>query len=263
MEKKIKAIEDLSLNAWPSHQMQLYDGWILRFSYFYTHRTNCVDQIGSSSIPIRDKIEYCEGIYDRWNTPAVFKISPLIDRAFDHMLSEQGYQIAHTTDVLTMDLETFEDKHMFDIIRSKSKKQLPSEAVFLQNHISDEWIQALFRLKGMHNPMHRQIVPSMYRAIPKDTIAACITCDGQIKATGLGILDREYIGLYAIHVDTAFRQKHWGLALCNAIINEGIRQGATKAYLQVVSDNDPAKRLYESLGFSHFYTYWFRQKSLT
>ena len=39
----IKTIEDLSLNAWPSHQMQIYDGWILRFSYFYTHRTNCVD----------------------------------------------------------------------------------------------------------------------------------------------------------------------------------------------------------------------------
>ena len=50
-------IEDLSLNAWPSHQIQLYDGWLLRFSYFYTHRTNCVEQIGPSSIPIEEKIK--------------------------------------------------------------------------------------------------------------------------------------------------------------------------------------------------------------
>lgn len=40
LPQDIKTIEDLSLNAWPSHQMQVYDGWILRFSYFYTHRTN-------------------------------------------------------------------------------------------------------------------------------------------------------------------------------------------------------------------------------
>lgn len=35
METTIKQIEDMSLNAWPSHKMELYDGWILRFSYFY------------------------------------------------------------------------------------------------------------------------------------------------------------------------------------------------------------------------------------
>ena len=60
MKPTIKMIEDLSLNAWPSHQIQLYDGWLLRFSYFYTHRTNCVEQIGPSSIPIEEKINFCE-----------------------------------------------------------------------------------------------------------------------------------------------------------------------------------------------------------
>ena len=49
MEKNIKKIEDMSLNAWPSHKMELYDGWILRFSYFYTHRTNSVEQFGNST----------------------------------------------------------------------------------------------------------------------------------------------------------------------------------------------------------------------
>jgi len=41
METTIKQIEDMSLNAWPSHKMELYDGWILRFSYFYTHSQQC------------------------------------------------------------------------------------------------------------------------------------------------------------------------------------------------------------------------------
>ena len=56
MNTLIKTIEDLSLNAWPSHQIELYDGWILRFSYFYTHRTNSVEQIGPSTIPVEENV---------------------------------------------------------------------------------------------------------------------------------------------------------------------------------------------------------------
>ncbi len=38
----------------------------------------------------------------------------------------------------------------------------------------------------------------MYRAILKETVCASITKNGQIIATGLGILDRDYIVYYAI-----------------------------------------------------------------
>ena len=67
MEKNIKKIEDMSLNAWPSHKMELYDGWILRFSYFYTHRTNSVEQFGNSTLPWREKVAYCEDVYNVWD----------------------------------------------------------------------------------------------------------------------------------------------------------------------------------------------------
>ena len=36
MNTLIKTIEDLSLNAWPSHQIELYDGWIFVFLFLYT-----------------------------------------------------------------------------------------------------------------------------------------------------------------------------------------------------------------------------------
>ena len=72
MKREIKLIEDLSLNAWPSHQIQFYDGWILRFSYFYTHRTNSVEQLGPSSLPLAEKIRYCERVYQSWGNHAPF-----------------------------------------------------------------------------------------------------------------------------------------------------------------------------------------------
>ena len=182
MDKIIKEIEDMSLNAWPSHKMELYDGWILRFSYFYTHRTNSVEQFGTSTLSWREKVSFCEQEYARLGSPAIFKISPLVSPDFDYVL---------------------------------------------------------------------------------ETICASIWNNGKIIATGLGILDRDYIGLYAIHVREDFRHKGYARQICTALLKEGKKKGATRAYLQVVEGNTPARSLYESLGLNFVYTYWFRVQTQT
>ncbi len=249
MDGMIKKIEDMSLNAWPSHKMELYDGWILRFSNFYTHRTNSVEQFAPSVLPWREKIPYCEQEYRRLGTPAVFKISPLVSPDFDYMLENRGYEIQHTTDVCTLDLQAID------------LPEDPGGAVYA-DRISDEWIESLFRLKKMTNPVHRVIVPSMYRSIPRETISACIRSEGQIIATGLGILDRDYIGIYAIHVKEEFRRQGLARRICRGLLSQGLRRGARNAYLQVVHDNKGAQELYHSLGFRTQYTYWFRVQQI-
>ena len=69
---------------------------------------------------------------------------------------------------------------------------LPSFVVYpddvivqLQDRITDEWITSLFRLNGTTNPTLRRIVPSMFKAIPKETIVASIEIDGRMVASGL------------------------------------------------------------------------------
>lgn len=245
VESSIKKIEDMSLNAWPSHKMELYDGWILRFSYFYTHRTNSVEQFGTSLLPWCEKIPYCEKEYKRLGTPAIFKISPLVSLDFDYMLENRGYEIQHTTDVMTVDLN--------DAVLTASPQQVEFE-----NTIPLEWIWSLFELKGTTNPIHRTVVPSMYQAIPKEVICASVRKDGKIAATGLGILDRDYIGIYAIHVRDDLRRRGYARQICTGLLNEGKKKGAKNAYLQVVEKNAAAHALYESLGFRYFYKYWFR-----
>jgi len=249
MTADIKTIEDLSLNAWPSHQMQVYDGWILRFSHFYTHRTNCVEQIGVSCLPLDSKIAYCEHIYRRWQTPCIFKISPMGDPALDGMLEARGYRIEHHTTVMTADLA--------DVPKTPEVPDL-----VMENRVSYRWIEGLFHLKQTTNIVHRSIVPNMYAAIPKDEIAVSVIRGDRVIATGLGILDRKYIGLYAIHVDEAFRRQGIARGICGAILAEGRRKGARYAYLQAVSDNAPAKALYRSLGFRKAYYYWFRVREV-
>jgi ribosomal protein S18 acetylase RimI-like enzyme len=98
----------------------------------------------------------------------------------------------------------------------------------------------------------------MYDAIAKETICVSIQRQGVIIGTGLGILDRDYVGVYAIHVRDDFRKMGMARSICTCILKEGMKKGAKKAYLQVVDGNQPAISLYQSLGFRTFYTYWFR-----
>lgn len=267
----MKLIEEISLNAWPSHKIELYDGWLIRFSHNYTYRTNSVEQVGDSLIPIEEKIAYCEAQYRNYHTPSNFKINPLLDSSFDKLLEEKGYEIRHTTEVMTMPMTNFHPypAESVEYEYYGRNSNLPSSvfypghiAVQLRDRITDEWIESLFRLNGTTRPTLRRIVPSMFKAIPKETIVACIEIEDRMVASGLGILDRGHIGLYAIYVDASCRRKHFARAICSSILTEAQKKGATHAYLQVVKGNTAAKNLYTSLGFEDFYTYWFRSKEV-
>lgn len=266
-EAYMKLIEEISLNAWPSHKIELYDGWLIRFSHNYTYRTNSVEQVGQSLIPVEEKVTYCEKMYENYHTPTNFKINPLLDPSFDRMLDERGYAVRHVTEVMTMPMERFSPYQQISAEYEYYGRNsgLPSFIEYpdnilvqLRDRITDEWITSLFRLNGTTNPTLRRIVPSMFKAIPKETIVAFIEIDGRTVASGLGILDRGHVGLYAIYVDASCRRKHFARSICSAILSEAKKKGASNAYLQVVADNTAAKQLYQSLGFEDFYTYWFR-----
>ena len=66
------------------------------------------------------------------------------------------------------------------------------------------------------------------------------------------------IGIYDIRVDSGFRQNGIGARICRAIMEEGRKEGACKAFLNVAASNYPALRLYQSLGFEEVYTCWYR-----
>lgn len=266
--QEIKHMEEMSLNAWPSYRVEFYDGWLLRYSHNYTYRTNSVEQIGEGTIPLEEKIAYCEGIYKDLNCPANFKIQPLLDPSFDRMLEDRGYRIRHRTDVMTMMIsesalmkETGKE-YLFD-----NRLHLPTLVYYeddvtvqLSAHVTDEWMKGLFSLNGTDDPTLRRIVPKMYAAIPKKTIVASIEIDGKMVASGLGILDRDWVGIYAIYVSPSCWSRGYARAVCSTILREAEIAGATRAYLQVVSKNQKARQLYESLGFGDFYTYWFRSR---
>lgn len=89
--KWIQKIEELSLNALPAMQTQIYDGWVIRFADGYTKRANSITPIYPSNENVKKKILNCEQLYFARNEKAVYKMTPQANPInLDFVLEESG-----------------------------------------------------------------------------------------------------------------------------------------------------------------------------
>jgi N-acetylglutamate synthase len=243
----ITLIEEISMNAWPAAQTLLYDGWVLRFSGGYTRRANAVHPLYPSHLQLSEKIRACEALYRAKGLPVIFKLTtasqpPELEQA----LVERGYRSEAQTIVEQMDLAGWAAP--------------PAPSCDLSAGLTARWQAAFTRLSGVkerdraaHQHILESIVPEVcYASIPiADEIAGC----------GLAVLQEGYVGLFDIVVDPAQRRQGLGERLVRDLLGWAQHQGAHSAYLQVMSNNPPALRLYEKIGYREAYQYWYRVKS--
>jgi ribosomal protein S18 acetylase RimI-like enzyme len=82
--------------------------------------------------------------------------------------------------------------------------------------------------------------------------------ENEVVACGLAIADGDYLGLFDIVTAVNHRRKGYGLALTTSLLAWGLGMKTRFAYLQVMTNNVPAKQLYDRLGFQEIYPYWYR-----
>ena len=74
-------------------------------------------------------------------------------------------------------------------------------------------------------------------------------------AVGFAGYADDWVGFRSLEVEESHRGQGLALAVMAALVEWGAAQGATTAYLQVLGDNAPARRLYEGMGFTPHHTY--------
>ena len=242
----ITALEELSLNAWPSHQTLLYDGWTLRFANGYSKRANSVNPIYASSLDLGEKIEFCEHIYREQKLAVVFKLTPAACPSdLDEILMAKGYRKDSPTSVQLLEL-------------GSTKVNIAREAV-LEGSLSAEWLDAFCRMSGM-NEIQRLALQQILLNILPDRCFASLTVEDSIVAAGMGVLQNGSIGLFDILVDKDFRNRGYGRQIVESLVFWGKQNGARNSYLQVMLNNPPALHLYSKIGFLEKYQYWYRIK---
>lgn len=243
----IVTLEELSNRAWPALQTRFYDGWVLRFSAGYTRRANSVHPLYGSSMDLEEKVDYCESIYGQRTT---FKLTDATQPAdLEAYLAARDYKRSGRTNLQTRPLDDIQPGTP------------ASPRVSINPTLTHAWLEAFMQLSGVDERYRHTIEHMLHLTVPENAYFS-IQRGQEIVAVGLGVIEEGYVSLYDIVTANSHRRQGYGEALVNAIMAWGKSRGAHTAFLQVTDDNEAALALYDKLGFTTAYQYWYRQLDL-
>lgn len=243
MGASIKQLEQISLRAWQALETETYDGWILRYANGYTGRANSVQALGTTSLPVDEKIAHCEAWYQQRALPCIFRLTDAMHPPnLDAVLDQRGYHRYNETLVQTASLA--------DVAFATDDR------FHYQTTLSDDWLTAWATWNTV-SASHQAIAKQM---LSQQTLASCYAWVDEM-AVGLAVVEDTYVGLFDIVVQPDARGQGLGRALMTSLLAWSQTQGAQLAYLQVTTINVPALSLYDTLGFTTHHRYWYRKQN--
>ena len=249
MTKKelIQKIEELSMNALPAIQTNVYDGWILRFADGYTKRANSINPIYFSNEDLDNKIKIAEQMYRVRNLKVVYKMTQQVSpENLDKTLERNGYFLDGLTSVQVLSLKILEVEIKYNAI--------------VYNDLQDDWFINFCNLNNVDEKDQKALKQMLSNIIANTCYFLLSDDNNEILACGMCVLEGEYIGLFDIVTTEKYRNRGYGSELIQNILQWGKENGAKYAYLQVMLNNAPALKLYSKLGFKELYKYWYRIK---
>jgi ribosomal protein S18 acetylase RimI-like enzyme len=235
-----RQIEEASLNAWPALNVLLYDGWIMRFANGYTKRANSITPLYQGELDVDSKIDFCAQQFRQQGLRPIFRLAQVNNIGeMDTRLAARAYEKLDLTSVqgrpLPGEFELAAGVDVFDLTT---------------------WLQIFHELNPGRGDLHtHQAI--LERVLGR--LCPMVLSDGADKvACGLGVLQGAYLGLFDIVTRESVRRKGYGRQLTKSLLAWGQEQSAVYAYLQVMLNNKPAQALYQQLGFSEQYQYWYR-----
>lgn len=237
----LRRLEELGLNSSAPPAQLLYDGWLVRLLPGKAKRARSVNAIYPSTRPLVEKIRHCEALYAARGLPAIFRITPFSQPGtLDAELERLGYPRFDTTAVEAASLPAAGDD-------GHGCVPLPLP----------DWVDAVGALRGSDAPA-RQGHLARLQGTPLALRPLALLDAGRVVATGLTIVEDGWAGLFDIVTDAAQRRQGHGERIVRGLLDAARRLGATQAYLQVSTDNAPARRIYARHGFREQYRYWYR-----
>jgi ribosomal protein S18 acetylase RimI-like enzyme len=157
-----------------------------------------------------------------------------------------GYAMSDTISVQTLDLDRVTEEPW-------------NRSAEISESFTADWLDAYCALSGVQ-PEHRSVLERMLANIQTPAACASLRLDGRVAACGMGVLERNTLGVFCIVTDPDYRNRGLGEQLMLHLLRWGKANGAKRSYLQVETGNAPALRLYAKLGYREAYRYWYRVK---
>lgn len=238
-------VEEACLNAWPSPRQVLIGGYLLRASGGTARRANSVNPLRGARTDPEAVIAAGEATYAALGRSALFRV-PEIAPDLDASLTRRGYGAIGRSLTLFADLPARSDE--------------TDPAVALTPSPDVEWLGARAALNRT-DAAASAVYEGMIRTILLPKAFAAIRQDGAVAAMAYGVLDRSLLVIESVGTVEALRGQGLARRVVAALMRWGRAHDAEAACLQVVADNDPARRLYAGLGFDReLFAYHYRRR---
>lgn len=236
-----KEIEYAGFRAWPAFEESEAGGVVLRYSHGHTKRANSANIVHHQKGDYATLVSRCEEYFeDKGLTPTFRLPSYGNNEQLDSYLEGMGYRKIDRSLIL---------------YRSLEGSSFDGPGFIVKN--SHEWMASYCQISETDISSHDAHLEILKRI--KDKVLMAVLVENEVEiACGIGVISDGYFGLFDLATKKSARNMGYGTKLVNAMLGWAMTNGATKAYLQVVTDNQPAIGLYKKLGYQPCYEYWYR-----
>jgi GNAT superfamily N-acetyltransferase len=250
--EEVRLLDELGANAAAATTVQIIDGWWLRAAPDYPfRRCNSALPYSGDSIGLEARIGMVEDFYRVRRLPARFQMTPAaLPVGLDDELETRGYEIEEPTLVLTADTGRVAQRTRRD----------DASAVTVGEGIDEYWAAEFASAFGDDEVSRDRLraYAHLLRHLGPAVGTAVLPVDETPAAVGLGVLERDWMGVYSMGTRPEARRRGGATAVLHALAQWAHARGAAHTYLQVEATNDGARQLYVRAGFEIAYRYHYR-----
>ncbi len=238
----IEAIERVAASSWPTAERTTVGEWVLSAGDGFSRRRNSAAPCGPLPGDVERRLDDVAAWYTVRGLSPLYRITPTCDPAIDRILDERGYRLEAPVSVMTRALDGVEP------VLGVASSPVATEA-----WVATE-LEALDVDRSLAGPWLATIA-----AVPSPASFVTSLGDDGAAGAGFGVVGEGLLGVFEVAVRPGERRRGHAKRIMEALHAFGAREGATRAFLQVAEDNDPALNLYRALGYEPLYRYWYRR----
>ncbi|AYG80644.1 Mycothiol acetyltransferase [Streptomyces hundungensis] len=231
----------VTARAWQPVESERLGEWTLRAASGFTRRANSALPLGDPGLPLADALVHVRDWYATRDLPAYVQTATGAEGTQESLcaeLEQAGWEREVSAEVRIAALAPIADVAA-DVSR-----------VRLERDVDEAWLSRYqrFGTPGEHVLKVLRSGPSVWFAsVPGEGAAPA--------AIGRCVVDGRWAGFMAVEVDPAHRRRGLATAVMGALARRALDEGASAAWLQVESDNEGARTLYDGLGFATHHGY--------
>ncbi|NYF55117.1 GNAT family N-acetyltransferase [Micromonospora purpureochromogenes] len=236
-------LELASDEAWPAAVRDRLGDWLLRSAAGWSGRANSALPVGDPDRPLPAALDAVERWYADQGQPAMVNTPLPLAAPVGAELDARGWGSRPPVLVQTVALAA---------MPPAASTPAGSPPVELAAAPSDAWLAIAAGRKGGLPDAARHVLTAVARVR-----FAHVYADGRLVAIGRGTVTGRgrWLGLSLIEVVPDARRRGLAGRVVRALVDWGVAEGATHAFLQVEQRNTAAVTLYRRLGFTTHHTY--------